>query len=273
MASLRAELALNPDNLEALTWLGIVALGSDHPEEATAPLDRAAALQPKDPQILYYQARAHMLLAKAALGKLYSLDPDSALVHRALAESLDGSGQPEKAIAEYQAALHKEPNNPDLLEELADEDQKVSRFDDARKAYQQELALNPHSAIALYNLGKIDVEHGQPEEGIAMLRQAIAAHVRPAPADFYLGLGLAETGKTEEAAHWLEQSLASQPSPFIEQSAYFQLARVYQRLNRKDDAQRAIEKLKQLKAQAAADSVMPAARASGPEQAGPSGQP
>jgi tetratricopeptide (TPR) repeat protein len=251
--SLRAELNLSPDNIEALTWLGIVELGSDHPEEAIAPLDRAVALHPNDAQLLYYQARAHGLVAKSALTRLYQLDPDSMLVHRAMAENLDASGQPEKAIAEYELALKKQPDNPDLLEALGDTYQKVSRFDDARKAYQHELALNPHNAIALYNLGKIDVEHGQPEEGVAKLREAEAAHARPAPTDFYLGLGLAETGHPEEAAHWLEQSLANNPSPFIEQSAYFQLARVYQRLNRKEDAQQALEKLKQLKAQAAPD--------------------
>jgi tetratricopeptide (TPR) repeat protein len=272
MVSLRAELALNPDNVEALTWLGIVALGSQLPAEAAPPLDHAAALRPNDAQVLYYQARAHELAAKAALAKLYQLDPDSALVHRALAEDLYGSGQPEKAIAEYEAALRKEPNNPDLLEGLGEADQKLSRFDEARKTYRQELAVNAHSAIALYNLGKIEVEHGQPQEGVPMLRQAAEAHARAAPTDFYLGLGLAELGQTEEAAHWLEQCLASGPSPFIEQSAYFQLARVYQRLNRKDDAQRALEKLKRLKAEAS-PAEMPEPQTGGPAAAGVAGQP
>ncbi len=250
-ASLRAELALNQDNLQALQWLGIVALGSDHPEQAVPPLDHAVALKPDDPQLLYYQARAHALVAEAALAKLYQIDPDSALVHRASAENLAGSGQPEKAIAEYQLALSKQPGNPDLLESLAEQDQKISRFDDASKAYEQELALNPNSAIALYNLGKIDVEHGEPQAGVVLLRKAVVTHARPAPTDFYLGLGLAELGQNEEAAHWLEQALASQPSSFIAGSAYFQLARAYQHLGRKDDAQKALDQLKRLKTETA----------------------
>ncbi len=250
MASLRAELALNPDNLEALTWSGIVGLGSGRPDQAIAPLDHAVALKPNDPQLLYYQAKAHEGIAKTALGRLYQLDPDSALVHRAMAEDLAESGQPEKAIDEYQTALRKQPGDADMLDALAEQQQKLSRFDDAAKTYQQELTLNPNSPLARYNLGKIDVEHGKPAEGVTLLREAVAAHARPAPTDFYLGLGLAELGQNEEAAHWLEQSLASQPSAFIEQSAFFQLARVYQHLNRKADAERAIEQLKRLKAQA-----------------------
>ncbi len=265
-ASLRAELALNQDNLQALQWLGIVALGSDHPEQAVPPLDHAVALKPDDPQLLYYQARAHALVAEAALAKLYQLDPDSALVHRASAENLASSGESDKAIAEYQLAIRKQPDNPDLLESLAEQQQKMGRVDAAKAAYEQELKLNPNSAIALYNLGRLDVERGAPADGVVLLRRAQAAHASPGPTDFYLGLGLAELGQNEEAAQWLERSLANHPSPFVEQGAWFQLARVYPKLNRKADAEDALRRLKQLLAvqEQQKDATAKAARASSP---------
>lgn len=250
-ASLRAELVLQPDSVETLTWLGIVELGVDHPELATEPLDHALTLSPRDANLLYYDGRAHKLVAERAYKQLYQLDPDSALVHRALAEDFSASGQPEKALVEYEAANRKEPGNADLLEAIGEANQSISRLEKAAAAYEQALAVNPNSAIALYNLGKIRVEGGKPEEGVAMLRKAQSAHARPAPTAFYLGLGLAELNQPAEAAQWLEQSLASHPSPFIEQSAYYQLARVYQKLNRKADAQQALEQLKRLKAEAA----------------------
>ena len=50
--ALREEIALQPENTEALTWLGIVELGSGRPDLAAAPLDHAATLRPKDPNIL-----------------------------------------------------------------------------------------------------------------------------------------------------------------------------------------------------------------------------
>jgi tetratricopeptide (TPR) repeat protein len=108
--------------------------------------------------------------------------------------------------------------------------------------------LNPHNAIALYNLGKIQVERGNPDAGVTFLRQAIEAHAVAAPAYFYLGTGLAALGKNEEAVEWLQKVLQNQPSDFIEQSDYYQLVRVYQKLGRKDDAQHAAEELKRLKA-------------------------
>jgi len=249
--ALREEIILQPENTEALTWLGIVELGSGRPDLAVAPLDQAGALSPKDPNILYYRGRAHTLVAEQTYQALYRLNPDSWYVHRALGESLSASGQPEKAIAEYLAAIQKQPDNPDLYESLGDEDQKMSRFDDATKAYQQELKLSPENGIALYNLGKIQVETGDPATGVAMLHRAVDAHASAAPTYFYLGLGLSKLGQNQEAGDWLDKSLTAKPSDFIKQSAYYELARVYQKLNRKEDSQRALEELKRLKAEAA----------------------
>ena len=250
-SSLQAEVALQPDDVEGLTWLGIAELGLDKPEAATAPLDHAAALAPKSPQVLFYRARAHHLVAERSYAQMRELDPDSTFVHRALGDTLADSGQHEKAIEEYEAAIRKDPKNPDLYEALGEEQQRLARFEAAEATYDQELKLHPNSPIALYNLGKIDVEHGRASAGVPLLKQAQNAHAPVAPTDFYLGLGLAETGNAEEAAHWLEEAIRNKPSPFIEQSTYYQLARVYQRLNRKQDAQHALDQLKRLKAGAA----------------------
>ncbi len=246
-ASLGGELALQPDNVEALTWLGIVELGAGNPVAAAAPLDHAASLSPRDGNILYYQGHAHTLIAEQAYQALYRLDPDSANVHRALGESLAGSGQPEKAIAEYEAAIRKQPGNADLYEALAEEEQKISRFDAATASYEQELKLNPNSAIALYNVGKIDVEHGKAADGVPLLQQAAELHASPAPTQFYLGFGLAALGRNDQAAKALETSLAAHPSDFIAQSAWYQLGRVYTRLDRKADAQHAFAEVQRLK--------------------------
>lgn len=249
--SLKAEIALNPNNVEALRWLGVVELGLGHPEQATEPLDEAAQLAPKDPNILYYKARAHILLAEDAYRQLVALDPDSALVHRARGDMLANSGQPEKAIPEYEAAIQKDPRNPDLYELLGEQNQKVNRLDAAVAAYETELKMNRNSAVALYNLGKIKVDSGETAVGVALLRRAQAAHAVAAPTDYYLGLGLAKLNQNEEAAHWLESALENHPSSFVEQGANYQLARVYQKLHREADAQHALARLKELKAESA----------------------
>lgn len=242
------ELKLRPQSAEALTWLGIIELQAAEPKQAAAALDQAGTLKPADPSLLYYQVRAHTLAAQQAFRALFALDGDSAYVHRAQAEIYSESQQPDKAIAEYRLALKKSPSDPELYEALGDEEQRVGHTAEAASAYQSELALVPHNAIALFNLGKIDVETGDASQGVLLLRQAVDAHASPAPTCFYLGFGLAKLGRDKEAAEWLERALASSPSDLVRQRDDYELVRVYQRLGRKADSQRALEELKRLKA-------------------------
>lgn len=251
VASLQQEIKTQPDNVEALTWLGIVELGAGDPDGAVGPLDHAAALSPKDPNVLDYRGRAHALVAQESYRALTALDPDSWRVHRALGEIAAESKQWQSAVDEYQKAIEKQPRDPDLYEALGETYEHLSRLDDATHAFEEELKVNPNNAVALYNLGRIQVLSGDPARGVQLLRQAIDGHVQPAPAAYYLGIGLTQTGHAEEAVTWLEKSLAQSPSEFIQQGDYYQLVRVYQTLHRPQDAQRAAEELKKLKAASA----------------------
>jgi tetratricopeptide (TPR) repeat protein len=252
LASLNAEATLQPNNPEVLTWIGIVALGAGHPDQAVASLDRASAIHPGDPNILEYRARAHTMVAQQCYMELYKLEPGSWRVHRALAELYAESRQPDNAVAEFQAAIKIQPNDPELYEAIGEQFQELSRLDDATRAYQQELKLDPYNATALYNLGQIQVRTGDPKSGVDLLEQALAAHSALAPTYFYLGLGMTELGRNEEAAQWLEKSLARDPSPFIRRGAWYELARVYRKLNRNEDAQHALEEMNKLTATGAA---------------------
>jgi hypothetical protein len=55
--------------------------------------------------------------------------------------------------------------------------------------------------------------------------------------------------QNEEAVNWLEKAMQSHPSQFIQESGEYELVRTYQKLGRKEDAQRAAWELKRLKAQ------------------------
>jgi tetratricopeptide (TPR) repeat protein len=244
---LHAELKLQPKSAEALTWLGIVELQAGEPKPAAAALDEAGTVKAADPSLLYYQVRAHTLAAQEAFRALFKMDGDSAYVHRAQAEIYSESQQPDKAIAEYQLALKRSPQDPELYEALGNEEQRVSHTAEAAEAYRSELALVPHSPIALFNLGKIEVETGDAGKGVMLLEQARDAHAAAAPTCFYLGFGLSKLGRDAEAAEWLERSLASSPSDLIRQRDDYELGRVYQRLGRKADSQRVLEELKRLK--------------------------
>ena len=249
-----AEINLQPKNAEAYTWLGIANLQAGKPQAAATAFDHAGTLRPNDQSLLYYQVRAHTLAAQQSFRTLFAADPDSAFVHRAQAEIYAEAQQPDKAVEEYQAALKRSPNDPELYEALGDALQKISHTTEASAAYESELKINPQSAIALYNLGKIQVQTGDPAKGVEYLQRAVEAHAAPAPTDFYLGFGLAKLGKNEDAAHWLEQALDNHPSDFIRQSDYYELGRVYQKLGRHEDSHKMLDALKKMKEHPAAAS-------------------
>ena len=112
-----------------------------------------------------------------------------------------------------------------------------------------ELQLSPDNPVALYNLGKIDVEQERVADGVALLEKSVPLLQHPEPGYYYLGLGMLKLGRDSEAMIWLEKSLSGGTSSFIKRGAYFQLLRLYQRLNRPDAAARVRAELKKLEAQ------------------------
>ena len=125
-------------------WLGVVELADGQPERAVPPLDRAAELAPDDLNVLDYRARAHTLVARDSYAAMYKLAPDSWQVHRALGESYAETGKTAEAISEYRTALAMQPQNSDLSwSSWAIAPQKVSKFAEAKQAYEQELATEP----------------------------------------------------------------------------------------------------------------------------------
>ena len=239
-AALQQEIDHHPNNAEALTWLGMVELAAGHPERAVGPFDRAAALQPDDLNILEYRGRAHNLVARDSYARMARLDPGSWHVHRVQAELYADEGRHTDAIAEYEAAIKLEGRNPDLYEGLGDEYRKTSQLDAARRAYAKELELSPQNAVAMYDLGSTEVESGDNADGVPLLQAMMTGFPGSPVAEYYLGRGLAAQGKDAEAVTWLEKSAAGDPAGEVGKRSYYELARVYRKLQRTDDAQKAV---------------------------------
>lgn len=249
VAALNRELELDPTDAQAAMWLGVVQLQDGHPEKAVAPLDRAAELAPNDLNILEYRGKAHSDVAYASYARMAAIDPDSWHVHKVQGQMLAQQNLHKEAIAEFQQAIRVAPANSDLYEELAAEYRKTGALDLAQQAYARELELSPNNTVALFNLGKIDIETNRTQQGLELL-QKIAALADTMPAlDFYLGLGQLDSGDTKAALASLEKARSLHPEPELAPRIEFQLARVYRKLGRLDDANRAARAYAQLKAQ------------------------
>ena len=246
-AALREEIALDPKNAEAMTWLGQVELAAGHPERATAPLDQAAALAPDDLNVLEMRARAHKLVASESYSRMARLAPDSWHVHRVQGELFSEEGKHTEAIAEFQAAIKLEARNPDLYEALGNEYRSLNQLDAAREAYRKELDLGPQNPIALYELGSTEVELGQAQAGVPRLEAMLRRYQNVPVAEFYLGRGLAALGRDGDALPWLEKSARAPGAGEVNKRSFYELARLYRKLQRPVDAERALTEYNRLR--------------------------
>lgn len=245
--ALNQELTLNPDNVEALTWLGTVELASGNPEEAVGPLDRAAKLKPDDLDILDERGRAHNLVARDSFARMARIDPGSWHVHRVQAEIDAESDRDTDAITEYLAAIKLEPGNPDLFQALGEEYRKTSQLDLAQKAFAQALELSPHNYIAMYDLGSTDIEVGKFADGVPLLKAMLTSYTNAPVAEYYLGRGLAALNQNDEALRWLQKSAQDAPESEVAKRSYYELARLYRKLKRAADSDKAMAEYTRLR--------------------------
>lgn len=227
---LQNELALGPPNAETLTWLGIIQLSNGHPEQAVAPLDQAFALAPDDLNILEYRAKAHMQTGRNTYARMAEIAPNSWQVHKVSGELYSEDGKRTEAIHEFESAIAAQPLNPELYEALGDEYRHGNELAEAAKAYRSELALVPHDPIALYNLGSTQIELGDYGAGVKLLSQVHGQYAQTPVLLYYLGRGLAGMGRDAEAVLALENSAEGSPTGELGRRSFYELARVYRRM-------------------------------------------
>jgi Flp pilus assembly protein TadD len=245
LRDLHLALKEDPNNVQALTWIGIVELNTGHPELASEPLDRASELAPKDENVLDYRVQAHMAVAKQSYTALYKLDPASWRMHR-LNAVIDAQADDHKgAIAEYQLAIKLAPNDAELYEGLGWEYRKLGHADEAAKAFAEQLKLSPGNPIAMYNLGSAQVDSGHEREALPLLQQVVKIYNHPTGADYYLGRALAAEGQEKEAV--LAFQSATTLDGEMQRRAWYQLSQTYRHLGKTDEARAAAVKYEQLK--------------------------
>lgn len=137
--------------------------------------------------------------------------PDSAEAHYDRANTFQGQGRSDEAIAAYRQALAVKPDFGEAHTNLAGVLLAQGRFDEAIAGYRQALAVGLDHPIVHYNLGNALKASGQPGEAIAAYRQALA--LEPDCAEVYNNLGNAcrDQDRLDEAAAAYLQALALKP--------------------------------------------------------------
>jgi len=162
--------------------------------------------------------------------------PHNPLVHVNLGIALDGAGRRDEAIDALSEAVRLDPESFRAHYNLARAQEAAFESDDAIAHYEQALRIEPAHAPSHNNLGRLLAAQGYPEKAIEHYEQALDADPRLAEAR--TNVLLAGTGYYGKAIHHLEESLRLKP----DLAAHTNLAVVYARAGRMDDAQKLARK-------------------------------
>jgi len=179
---LSAVLRAEPENPDALHFLGVLRYQQARREEAIALIRRAVAIS-----------------------------PDYADAHNNLGNILKVEGQREAAERAYRRTLEIAPGHPDALNNLGLLLKAADRLEEALEAFDRAIATAPRHTTAHYNRGNTLVYLGRHEEAVEAYRRAIEVFPGHYEALKSLGVELYRLGRIEEARETYRQLLAVDP--------------------------------------------------------------
>jgi predicted O-linked N-acetylglucosamine transferase (SPINDLY family) len=209
-------LSLNSSNAPAHNNLGNVYAAQDRTDEALASYGKAIALAPD-----YVDARVNLggILvrqnrledAAACYGDLLALAPDRLDTHMDLGAILLRQGKREEAAACYRRAVSLKPDFVEAQVNLGNVLREQRLFDEAVECYKKAIQAQPGLAVAHLNLGNVLRDLARTDDAISSLQAAVAAD--PRLLDAWISLGDALTGEDRrvEAVDCYKRALALDP--------------------------------------------------------------
>jgi protein O-GlcNAc transferase len=178
----RQILEAEPEHVDAMHLLGLIAHQLGMHEAGAAQLERAIALK-----------------------------GDVADLHFSLGGIYHALQRIPQAIACYRRALELKPEHADACNNLGNALKGQGRLDDAVTCYRRALELRPSFVEALNNLGVTLRDQGKSEAAEACCRRALELKPDFAEAHNNLGIALKDQGQVAEAAACYRRALALKP--------------------------------------------------------------
>ncbi len=206
----------DPEQPDALHYLGVIADQAGNHEKAVELIERAIAAHPENGEAHNNLGAALKHLGRveegaAAYAKAIELWPDYAEAHNNLGNTLRELGKLEEAVASITRSLALKPGNHIAHNNLGNALKDCGRFEDAILAFKRAISLNPRYAKAYSNLSNTFRDLGKLEEAIALLSEAIA--LDPNTPDYYSNLGNAflDRGNIPRATECYGKALELKP--------------------------------------------------------------
>ena len=207
----RALLQQDPENPDALHYLGVIGLQVGRFEEATDLIRKAVEARPD-----YAEALSN------------------------LGNGLNALGRFEEAADAWQRAIDAAPASAQVLANLGSAYYQQKKFREAANVYERALELQPELAEVRRSYADSLVEIGRGGDALREINRALADGPQSLAMQVSLGVILQAVGRTEDAAQCFEEILSKQPDlPNIRGN----LANAYRKSGRYDDALRELNKV------------------------------
>src|SRR5579864_150435 len=211
----REVLELDPQNVDALHFLGVIAYQQGRHGQAEELISRS-------------------LLRNSSNASAYSN----------LGNALEAQGKHQEAIDCYRRALVLAPDYVDALVNLGAAYRAQGELDQAVSCYRRALELTPDLPTAHSNLGNVLGQQGRLDEAESCLRTALELKPDFAEAHSNLGGVLRNQNRLDEAMVFLQKALLLRPD-FTE--AYGHLAITFIAMGRPDEAEKSYLRALQLR--------------------------
>ena len=172
--------------------------------------------------------------ALEALGRGLARIPDSETLLVRLGITYAVAGRAAEALETMTRVLALDPLNVDALTVCGSILDGEGRKDEARSYYERALSVEPESRFLRLNYASDLASIGKLREAIEVYKTLVEDFPAEPIAYLYAGIAYSFLGESEAALPYLERAVAIQPTPV----GYFNLAGVYVKVGRLDDAVR-----------------------------------
>jgi tetratricopeptide (TPR) repeat protein len=212
----RQILAANPNHVDALHMLGVLAKQAGHLDAALELIGRATQLNPGFAEAHFnlggvFNQKGMVDRAIEAFRRAVQLKPDFAEAYFSLGFSLDKVGQVDLAESATRRAVEINPGYAEALNNLSSILRNKGKLDEALESARRAAELKPDIAEIYLNLGNVLNDKAQLEEAIAAYRRA--AELKPSLDKAHLNLGnaLIVAGRMDEAEIAFQNAIRAKP--------------------------------------------------------------
>jgi len=212
----RAIVATDPDNIDAVHFLGVIAYQRGKHEQAAELIARALSLNASNAPAHnnlgnVFRAQGRLAEAIACYQRAVALAPDYADAHVNLGAALGAHGKLDEAVACCRRALSLAPDAPRAHSNLGNVLAEQGRLDEAVACFRKALALEPDLPETHFSLGNALRGQGQHGEALACFDKALELRPDFAEAHFARGHILYDEDRCDEALDCFEKAVSLNP--------------------------------------------------------------